>query len=207
MAPTDFTEAMPAVPPAPTAPLVVAEADLYAVEPERLVDRVMAHAEWLAVEYVAFDGGEQSRATLASLLPDGSPLPGASPGTQVFVDWARASEVAQTGPMSYRVTVLVRSLSSTDDAGFTRQPTMQVTVDVGLADDGAPVVTDVPGMALAEVEPAPRLELAEVPDDVLAGYAGKGEVIGGSQTGDGSWRLVVMEPGPDGVMRPVSIRP
>ncbi|TDI36307.1 MAG: hypothetical protein E2O99_03760, partial [Acidobacteria bacterium] len=37
-------------------PLVMAEADLYAIDPERIIDQAKALAEWFAVEYFAVDG-------------------------------------------------------------------------------------------------------------------------------------------------------
>lgn len=55
---TATTAGRPATPSSVASPVVVAEADLYAVDPERLVDRAAAHAEWVAVEYVSYDGSE-----------------------------------------------------------------------------------------------------------------------------------------------------
>ena len=69
--PATTTTAVPVAPQASTvaSPLVVAEADLYAVDPERLIDQAATHAEWFAVEFVAYDGSERSAKTLAGLLP------------------------------------------------------------------------------------------------------------------------------------------
>lgn len=137
-------------------PVVVTEADLFAVDPERLIDRVAAHAEWLAVEYVGRDGSDQSRQTLASLLPAGLELPEAAAGTQVFVDWVTASEITQTGPSGYLVEVLVRSLLSTDGSGFVRQPPQMLTVAVSIDGSGEPMITALPEVApvtIKQLEP------------------------------------------------------
>lgn len=189
-------------------PVVVAEADLFAVDPERLIDQAAAHAEWFAVEYVSFDGSEQSRQILSSLLPEEMPLPEAPDGTQVFVDWAGARSVTQTGPTTFEVEVLVRSLSSSGDAGFTRQPPLLLTMSVETTDDGRPRVTTMPTLSTAAVAPAAGLTLAPVPDEVIAGIEAGGDgVIGGVQQADGTWQVVVMVPGADGVSRPVTIEP
>lgn len=187
-------------------PVVVAEADLYAVDPERLLDEAAAHAEWVAVEYVSFDGSEQSETMLTSLLPAGAGLPRAPEGTQVFVDWARAARVVETGPASFEVSVLVRSLSASGDGGFVRQPFRTVVVPVEVDDRGARAA-GVPTMT--ETTPAPTVEmkLTSPPEEVLSTIEAGSEVIGGRPLGDGSWEVVVMAPDSDGVTRPVSVRP
>lgn len=133
-------------------PVVVTEADLFAVDPERLIDRVAAHAEWLAVEFVGRDSSDQSRQTLMSLLPSGIELPETTPGTQVFVDWVAASEITQTGPSGYVVEVLVRSLLSTDGSGFVRQSPQQLTVAVSIDETGEPMITALPEVAPVTVK-------------------------------------------------------
>ena len=215
VAPTSSSPSSSPVEPTVTAPqgtvsgpVVVAEADLYAVDPERLIDQVAAHAEWVAVEYVSMDGSEVSRQTLASLLPAGSPLPEAPASTQVFVDWATATEVTEIGPASFDVVVTVRSLVTSVDAGFTRQPPRLVTVPIVIGEDGLPRAAGIPTVeAAATAEPGVELALQPVPDDVAATAAAMGEVLGGRQGADGSWEVVVMAEGPDGVRRPVTVRP
>jgi hypothetical protein len=213
-APVAATVQAPAASPTTTAavgvesPVVVTEADLYAVDPERVIDQVAAHAEWFAVEYMAFDGTERSRETLESLLPEGIPVPRSDDGAQVFVDWARATQVTQVGELTYRVDVLVRSLSSGGDSTFVRQAPRVLTVDIELTDEGAPRVSGVPVLGDAVPTESARLSLEELPEDVAAGIdASRGEVLGGSVADDGSWEVVVMAPGPDGVTRPVRMRP
>jgi hypothetical protein len=187
-------------------PVVVSEADLYAVDPERLLDQAVAHAEWVAVEYVSFDGSEESQAVLASLLPSGAGLPQAPEGTHVFVDWAGATRVVETGPTSFEVSVRVRSLSSAGDAGFVRQPSRTVIVPVEVDEMGAHA-TGVPAKTEITVAAAGELLLAPPPAEVLATVDPGWEVLGGRQLADGGWELVVMAPDSDGVTRPVTVRP
>ncbi len=188
------------------APIVVSEADLYAVEPERLIDQVVAHAEWFAVEYMAVDGTEQSRAVLRSLLPEGIPLPEAETGVQVFVDWVRAGKVEQTSSDSFEVEVTVRFLTSSGEGGFSRRPPVSLLVPVSINAEGAPVVSGAPGMTVAQPAQPVAVSLAEVPPEVAEDVAA-GEVVGGVQTADGEWVLVVMTEDDSGVRRPVSFRP
>lgn len=186
-------------------PVVVAEADLYAVDPERLVDQAASHAEWFAMEYVNVDGSDQSRETLEALLPAGVPLPEAPDDTQVYVDWVRARSVTQTGPVSFDVEVLVRSLVSSGEGGFVRQAPTVVIVGVEVGDDGLPRISRVPSIEKAVPGAPAEVTLTEVPDDVPV--PSEGEVLGGVQTEDGSWEVVVMAPGPDGVRRAVTVDP
>ena len=213
--------AVPAATSATTAaPMVVAEADLYAIEPERLIDRVAAHAEWVAVEYVSFDGSEVSRRALQSLLPAGIPPPEGPPGTQVFVDWVSASTVLvgpvsvpaastvqQVGPVDYEVSVLVRSLVSSGESGFVRQPPRLVMVPITLDDTGAPRAATVPRAEPVAPPPVASMDLTEVPPEVVAELGVTESVVGGRHLEDGSWELVIMATGSDGVTRPASMSP
>jgi hypothetical protein len=206
---TTATTVLPAAVPSTVAtPMVVAEADLYAVDPERLVDQAAAHAEWLAVEFVSYDGSDQSSQTLSGLLPGGVPLPDAPDGAQVFVDWARASAITQTGPTTFDVDVLIRSLVSTGEGGFQRQPPRVLSVTVEIDDRSGALVTHIP--TLRPVEPVAGTEVAitDLPADVMASIdPALGEPIGGIAASDGTWEVVVMEEGIDGVRRPVVISP
>lgn len=205
--PTPPTTAPPPEPGSTVAgPIVVAEADLYAINPERLLDQAVTHAEWVAVEYVSFDGSERSETTLAALLPSGPDLPRAPEGTRVFVDWAGATQVETAGPMSFEVSVLVRSLSASGDDRFVRQPPRIVVVPVEV-DETGPRATGMP--AITEAKPAPSVELGltPLPEEVLATIETGSDVLGGRPLDDGSWEVVVMVPGADGVTRPVGMRP
>jgi len=110
------------------APRVLAEADLFAVDPERLIDRAAAHAEWFAIEYFGIDGSAESAETLAGLMPEGIPLPEAPEGVQVFVDWVGAISVLEVESLIYDIEVVVRSLQSGSDGVFIRQPTRIATM-------------------------------------------------------------------------------
>ena len=197
-----------AAPPVPTTtPVVTAEADLYAVHPERVIDRAVAHAEWFVAEYLTVDGTEEGRAALTALLPAGVPLPVAVEGTRVFVEWVRASEVEEIGQLVYRVTVLTRSLAAEANSEYKRQAPLQVEVDVSVAGDG-PQVVMAPRVSPAQPGPAHQLTLVTVPEEIGAAalqQSGASEIIGGMQTPDGGWQVVVLAPTPDGVSRPVSV--
>jgi len=196
-----------AQPVAITAPVVTAEADLYAVHPERVIDRAVAHAEWFVAEYLTMDGTEEGRAALTGLLPAGVPMPAAADGTRVFVEWVRASAVEEIGQLVYRVTVLARSLAAGSNEEYQRQAPLQVEVDVSVAGD-APQVVMAPRLSPAQPGPTHQLALVTVPGEVGAAalqQSGGLEVVGGLQTPDGGWQVVVLAATPDGVTRPVSV--
>ncbi len=208
VAPVASAAPAPVLPPtASTSPVVTAEADLYAVHPERVIDRVAAHAEWFVAEYLTVDGSEESRATLASLMPAGLPLPTAAEDTRVFVEWVRAVTVEEIGPLTYRVTVLARSLAAEGEEAYRRQPPLELAVDVSLAAE-SPQVTTAPQIRPAPTGPQHQLTLLPVPEEVAAAalqQSGGSDVIGGTQTTDGDWQVVVLTTTPDGVSRPVSL--
>lgn len=189
-----------------TAPLVVAEEDLYAVDTENLAELAASHAEWFAVEYLSVDGSEQSRQTLASLLPAGIPLPEAPPGTQVFVDWAGARGVTEIDPVTFLVEVTVRSLLARGEEAFTRQPVSLLEVEVSVGEDGLPRVSLPPKLLPVPAVTPAQNALSPVPDTVRAqAEAAHGPVVGGEPQPDGSWLVVAMVTGPDQVTRPVTV--
>ncbi|MFV1961094.1 MAG: hypothetical protein ACC658_04595 [Acidimicrobiia bacterium] len=187
-------------------PLLLAEADLYAIEPERFIDQAKALAEWFAVEYFAVDGSEQSQATLGSLMPSGVPLPEAPSGTQVFVDWVGVQSVTETAPLAYDIGVLVRSLMAQADGGFVRQPTRLATIGVVIGDDGLPRVARPPSVTMSTGSSPLTMTLTPLPasiqEQVESVY---GSVVGGEQLEDGRWRVVAMVEGVDGVRRPTVV--
>ncbi len=187
-------------------PLVMAEADLYAIDPERIIDQAKALAEWFAVEYFAVDGSDQSQATLGSLMPSGVPLPEAPAGTQVFVDWVGVQSVTETAPLAYDIEVLVRSLMAQGDGGFVRQPTRVATIGVVIGDDGLPRVARPPAITTPTALSPMTMLLTPLPvtlqEQVESAY---GLVVGGEQLEDGRWRVVAMVEGIDGVRRPTII--
>jgi hypothetical protein len=178
--------------------LVVAEADLYAVDTDRLADLAAAHAEWFAVEFLSVDGSDQSRQTLAALLPTGIPLPEAPEGTQVFVDWAGARSIVETTPLTYAVEVVVRSLVAQGDDGFVRQPVTLMEVLVAVSEDGLPRVVQPPRLIESPAPSSAPMSLAPVPEAIET-------VVGGVAQPDGTWLVVAMVTGADQVTRPVAI--
>lgn len=199
---------VPAVSPTPsTTPVLTSEADLYAIHPERVADRVAAHAEWFVAEYLTVDGSEQGRETLASLMPVGVPLPVAPEGTMVFVEWVRTVSVEEIAPLTYRATVLARSLAAQDESAYQRQAPLEVTVDISMTEESPQVVLP-PEARPASSGPAHQPTLIAVPDDVGATaleMTGGSEIIGGTPGERGGWRVVVLAPGLDGVSRPVTV--
>ena len=187
-------------------PLVVAEADLYAVDPERLIDQAAAHAEWFTVEYFGVGGSAESSQALASLMPEGIPLPEAPEGVQVFVDWVAATSVVEVDVLIFEVEVAVRSLRSGRDGVLVRQPTRIATLRVKLGGDGLPRVVAPPMVRTTDALSSSSLELVPVPDEIRVQLeASHGPVIGGQATANGGWSVVVMATDLDGVARPTTI--
>ncbi len=200
----------PAPPPLTTeppvsAPVVVAEADLYAVNPERLIDTVVAHAERFAMEYFSFDGTQESQRSLDILMPENIPSPEAPGGTQVFVDWVGFAGLVESGPLAYDVDVVVRSLVSNSEGQFTRQATKVATVPIHIDESGRPVVTAPPRVAEAGAESSPAMDLQPLPAEMAAQHQDRfTSLLGGVLLADGRWRVVAMAEGSDGVVRAVS---
>jgi len=202
---TTATSAAAPTPSTAAGPVVVAEADLFAVDPERLIDVAAAHAEWFAVEYVSYDGTPESERALEGLLPQGTPRPEAPEGTQVFVDWSRATNVVQTGPTEYDVEVTVRSLMAEDGSFFARQPPVRLVIPVELDEDGNPRIARPPFFESVDPAHPADMSLQAVPPEVAQTVEVEGEIVGGLQGADGAWLVVVMKSGDDGVTRPVTV--
>ena len=187
-------------------PMLTAEADLYAVDPQHLASRAAAHAEWFAVEYFSADGSEESRRSLQAMMPAGVPLPEAGEGVQVFVDWVGALTVTESGSLSYSVEVVVRSLAAKGDEEFVRQPARVAAVDVVFGEDGQPRVLRPPTVAAPVAHAGPEVTLAPLPETVQADIEeSHGPVVGGEQLADGGWMVVAMVTGADGVSRPTTV--
>ncbi|MCI0543735.1 MAG: hypothetical protein L0Z49_04710 [Actinobacteria bacterium] len=184
-------------------PVVVAEADLYAVDQDAIRDQVRAHAEWFAVELVSYDGSDTSKEVLSALLPAGVPVPEAPEGTQVFVDYASAGVISELAPMRYRVEVLVRSLAAGPEGGFLRQSPLVVGVDV-VVDDTGIIRVAAPATLRQATPPTPHLFDSQPLPETVALDPAWVSVLGGSQTGDG-WSVYVMMAGADGVTRPLTV--
>lgn len=210
-APTTTLAAVPPAPaPAQTAPSVVTEADLYAVDPDRLKAEAAAHARWVVREYLTQDGSSES-GFLRALLPADIPLPSTPEGLLVFVEWVDSVRVAEVDVGTYRVDVLARYMVSSDGGDYQRVDPELFTLDIGIADGiprlmGAPTVKGVDSPATGE------LVLGAVPDAVAAGVEALSpgsEIVGGYVDPGGIWNVVVLASGPGGVLRPetVSISP
>ena len=196
-----------AIAPPPTSPILVAEADLYAVDPERWLDRATAHAEWFVAEYFTADGSPQSAEVLASLLPAGLPTSTSPQDKSVFVEWVRTLDVAEIAPFRYRVEVLVRSLVADGDNSYLRQPPIVATVEVAV-DEKGPRVLMPPEVRPATVDSQEILALIPVPPEIAAmatALAGTVEIVGGRLLDDGRWQVVAVGAGPDGVSRPMTV--
>ncbi len=213
--PTTVAQALPeplvlspvAAAPPPSSPVLVAEADLYAVDPERWLDRATAHAEWFVAEYFTVDGSPETAETLRSLLPAGLPAVDPPKETSVFVEWVRTLEVEEIAPFAYRVRVLVRLLVANGDNPYVRQAPVVATVEVAV-DETGPRVLMPPEVGPADVTSQETLSLTPVPPDIEAmaiSTTGATEVLGGRQLDDGRWQVVVVGPGPDGVSRPMTV--
>ncbi|MGA7097521.1 MAG: hypothetical protein WB245_08135 [Acidimicrobiia bacterium] len=191
----------------PTSPTMTAEADLYAVDPERVLDEADAYAEWFVAEYLSVDGSEESRQVLASLLPPDIPAPEPGDGTSVFVEWVRATTTEEVAPLIYRVSVLARTMAAGADGLYVRQPTQMVTVDVSMSGEVPAVVISpsVENVSLPDPAPAGLVELPADVRETALGLDGTTDVVGGVQDADGSWRVVVMATGLDGVVRPQTV--
>ena len=213
--PTTLAQALPgpqvlppvAIAPPPTSPILVTEADLYAVDPERWLDRATAHAEWFVAEYFTVDGSPESAEILASLLPAGLPISTAPQNKSVFVEWVRTLNVTEIAPFRYRVEVLVRSLVSNGDNTYLRQPPIVATVEVAV-DEKGPRVLMPPEVRAATVDSQEILALTPVPPEIEAmatALVGPVEILGGRLLDDGRWQVVAVGAGPDGVSRPMTV--
>ena len=212
--PTTVPQALPessVLPPAAAAPppslVLMAEADLYAVDPERWLDRATAHAEWFVAEYFTVDGSAESAETLRSLLPTGLPVVDPPKEISVFVEWVRTLDVEEIAPFAYRVRVLVRLLVANGDNPYVRQAPVVATVEVAV-DETGPRVLMPPEVGPADVTSQETLSLTPVPPDIEAlafSTSGAIEVLGGRLLDDGRWQVVIVGPGPDGVSRPMTV--
>lgn len=202
-------EAIPPVAPPSTgaSPVVVSEADLYAVPPDQLAREAASHAEWFMIEYLTVDGSGSDNSTLRSLLPAHIPLPSVGPDVLVFVEWIGASAVEEVSPGVFRVDVAARYMVAEDGATYVRVPPENFTVDVVLS-DGGPTVTEAPTSSPAVHSTPPSGAFSEVPESVglqvLERYP-EAELVGGNQLADGSWRVTFMNARVGGVTRPESM--
>lgn len=168
------------------------EADLMAVPSESLAAEAAALAEWLASDFFTLDGGVEIARDLGRMLPEGSQIPLALPGSRSFVEWARAITVEETLSGVFDVLVVVRRLGAAEGESYRRMPPIAVLLRIAWTEEGWSVA-DLPALAESPVMvQAPPWSQTEVPADIVAAVArGRGgEVIAGVAVGD-LWRLVV----------------
>lgn len=200
---TTFAPVAPAPAPSQPAPSVVTEADLYAVDPDRLATEAAAHARWVVREFLANDGSSE-QGVLRSLLPADIPLPSTPEGVLVFVEWVDSVGIAEIDVGSYRVDVLARYMVSADGGDYQRVDPELFTLDIGIA-DGIPRLLGAPAVKAVDSPATAGVGLGAVPDAVAAGVEALrpgSEIIGGYVDQAGTWNVVVMATGPGGVIRP-----
>ncbi|REK21261.1 MAG: hypothetical protein DWQ40_04310 [Actinobacteria bacterium] len=188
------------------APTNVSEADLYAVEPERLVEAAVAHARWFVREFLAVDGSSDGQGVLRALLPADVPLPVVPEGVLVFVEWVDSIGVEEIDLATFRVSIVARYMVSADGGEYQRMDPELFVVDIGMA-DGTPRALSAPEILPLQLGAANAMPLGEVPqgvaDSIEVSHAGS-QIVGGRQLTDGSWSVVVLVSGPAGITRPVS---
>lgn len=201
--PTTFAPMAPAPAPAQPAPSLVTEADLFAVDPDRLATEAAARARWVVREYLADDGSSE-QGVLRALLPADIPLPSTPEGVLVFVEWVDSVGVAEIDVGTYRVDVLARYMVSSDGGDYQRVDPELFTLDIGMA-DGIPRVLGAPTVKAVDSPTTAGIGLGAVPDAVAAGVEALrpgSEIVGGYVDQTGTWNVVVLATGPGGVLRP-----
>lgn len=172
---------------------VVSEADLRAVDSSAVADTVSAYAEWFALEWFTVDGPESG----VNQFLVGAPSPTQDATARSFVESATAVSVLASGPDSYEVVVVVRTLSAFGTDGFVRQPARAILVPVGIDDSGVSVL-DVPSptaLPLTVSKPAESVAGEAPPGVVKAaveiaremGLPDEASIEAG--TVDGLWRI------------------
>jgi hypothetical protein len=205
--PSTLAPAPPAAPSPGSAPSVVAEADLYAVDPDRLRSAAAAHARWVIREYLAHDGSADENLILRSLLPADVPLPSLPEGVLVFVEWVDSVSVEEVDVGAYRVEVLGRYMVSTDGGDYQRVDPELFSVEIGVL-DGESHLLSAPSVIPLETVVTDSLGLDAVPDEIAANVEALrpgSQIVGGQIDGSGTWKVVVLAPGPGGVLRPETI--
>ncbi len=127
--PTPTGDAPPSTGSAPTTTAVYSEADLMLIDTADEERLAIAQAEWLVRDFLTVDDDARIVERIDHLLPKL-----ARPETPTYVEWVKAFAVEKVEPGRYRVEVLYRTLSGTED-GYVRQPAaalaVQLSIDVG----------------------------------------------------------------------------
>ncbi len=145
-APPPTTVASPAmavttrVPTTTAAPSVYSEADLMAIDATGEERLALMQAEWLVRDLFTVDADPNVAGRIDALLPGVT-----RSETGAYVEWVIPYAVTSDPPGSYRVELVYRLLTQTEE-GFSRQPAEAVAVDLSI---------DVDGTARLEAEPEP----------------------------------------------------
>ncbi len=190
--------------PVQTSPMVIAEADLYAVDVESYMRAAAGYAELAAIEY--FETGEGSAEP--GLMPSGTPAAVVPRGMTVEVDWVGVGSIEAIDHFDYEVEVLVRSRTRSANGELVRQPTRSAVFRISIGPDGTPHVAAPPVVTSLHIASTETLTLVDVPDAIRAQVeATHGPVVGGEPLANGRWLVVAMALGTDGVSRPVTVFP
>lgn len=145
-APEQTTTTTTASSPETVSPAVYSEADLMAIDVAGEERLAAMHAEWLVRDYLTVDGDPVAGERVAALLPGVE-----RPDTATYVEWVEPYTVSSDQPGRYRVELVYRTLTETED-GYVRQPAGAVAVELSIDTDGAATVETAP-------EPVPVPEI------------------------------------------------
>lgn len=191
--------------PFPTTPQVIAEADLYAVAPDRLAWAAAGYAEWFVMEYLTAGAADEA-SFIRKMLSSDIPVPSFPEGSVVFVEWLGALSIEDLDVGRHSVEVLVRYLVSRDGGAYERADPEVFRVEVAAVGTGFEVI-GAPEITAFTVGDPSGPTLGEVPAEVIAQVAQMrpdARIVGGTLSEEGSWRLVVVGVGPGGIQRPES---
>ncbi|MDJ0662950.1 MAG: hypothetical protein QNJ75_00220 [Acidimicrobiia bacterium] len=122
------SDAPAAIPPPSTAP-VYSEADLMLIDTGDETLLAIMQAEWLVRDLLTVDGDPLIDGRIVRLLPGVS-----RSDTPAYVEWARAFAVESVEPGRYRVEVIYRTLTGTEEGYVRQQPgalAVELAIDVG----------------------------------------------------------------------------
>lgn len=211
--PGEGLEAGADVVPTVPAPDLYSEADLMAVAPEAEAMLAAMRAEWFVRDYFTVDG-DQALADRMTELVGSVSLPHAGTTGASYVEWARAFAVDSAAPGRYAVSVAYRTLASSGDGGFSRNPARAVAVTIAVGTDGAMTIVDLPAPAeLPATLPIEDqgAEAATPPDEVVAAALESAGAVGPdpavlTATHDASgWRVVIAVGDPSGLRWPLAV--
>lgn len=152
-----------------TAPQLITEADLMALDPLGVERRLMAFAEAAVAEYFAADaGGVWSGVEFATVRP-------------TYTERVSAVGVTDLGGGTYRVLVAASVLDAGEDGMFERRPLRGVTVDVDAGTElltvlGLPTPADLPFGTFAGASDPEEVPSEQMSEEVARWQPVSGEV-------------------------------